>query len=170
MQIFRESENNITVKVFNTYNSSLALPPAKPQFLRVSVVNGYAHLIWEQNIEPDMRYSDKYKIYRTSTSGGEPGAFFHMATIIAYNGTTPVTSWTDINPAVGSGGLKLFYKISAVDNGNSESVLSDYDWVLWNGYFQREDHSSDIIVTDYKLHNNYSNPFNPYTSIQYDIK
>lgn len=170
MQIFSESGNNITVKVFNTYNSSLVLPPAKPQFLRVSVVNGFAQLNWEQNIEPDMQYSGKYKIYRTSTTGGVPGTFYHIATINAYNGTTPVTSWTDINPAVGSGGLKLFYKISAVDNGNSESVLSEYDWVPWNGYFQKEGNSSEEIITEYKLHNNYPNPFNPITSIQYDIR
>lgn len=151
-------------------NTSLNAPPSRPTGFSVTAVNGFAQLNWLPNIETDMQYSGKYKIYRASTTGGEPTTFYYMATINAYNGTTPVTSWIDVDPVVGGGGLKLFYKISAVDNGNLESVLSDYDWVPWNGAFQKEGHNSEIIISEYKLHNNYPNPFNPTTLINYAVK
>jgi len=170
MELININNGTFNLQVYVGQNNCLSTAPSKPQNLRVNAVNGFAQLNWTPNIEPDMQYSGKYKIYRASTTGGEPTTFYYLATINAYNGTTPVSSWTDLDPAVGSGSLKLFYKISAVDNGNAESVLSDYGWVPWNGYFQKEGHISDIIVTEYKLHNNYPNPFNPYTSIQYDVK
>jgi hypothetical protein len=170
LELVSQSGNNITVKVYSTSSSALALPPSKPQNLKVTSVNNFAQLTWEANIEPDMQYSGKYKIYRTSTSGGEPTTFWYVATINAYNGTTPVTSWTDPDPAVGTGTDKLFYHMTAVDNGNAESVPSDYDWVYWSQDMQKQGHTSDIIVTEYKLYNNYPNPFNPKTTIEYQIK
>lgn len=150
--------------------SVLNAPPSKPQNLKVTAVNGFAQLTWEQNIEPDMQYSGKYKIYWASTSGGEPTSFSYKTTINAYNGTTPITSWTDPDPWVGQGSLKLFYRITAVDNGNLESVPSDYNYVPWSGYYQKQSHTDDIVISDYKLYDNYPNPFNPMTTLQFDVK
>lgn len=166
LQIDQNKNAHLNIYVQNAYLA----PPSKPQNFNVDAVNGFAQLTWEQNIEPDMQYSGQYKIYSASTSGGAPTQFYYKRTIDAYNGTTPVTSWTDPDPWVGQGSLKLFYRITAVDNGSQESVPSDYDYVPWSGYYQKQGHLSDIMISDYRLYSNYPNPFNPLTTIYYDVK
>jgi len=51
-----------------------------------------------------------------------------------------------------------------------ESVLSDYDWANYDPNMQKQGINEDVVITDYKLHRNFPNPFNPNTTIQYDIK
>ncbi|MCC7445756.1 MAG: T9SS type A sorting domain-containing protein [Saprospiraceae bacterium] len=150
--------------------TSLNAPPSKPTGLIVGANSQYqAVLNWTQNIETDMQYSGKYKIFRgEGTNGNEPTNFGLVATINAYNGTTPVTSWTDVDVYVGSGTAQLFYRITALDNSNTESTPSLSDWINWDRALQKQ--SEKTIVNNYYLNQNYPNPFNPQTSIQYDIK
>lgn len=169
VELLQIDGNKIAHLNLYTQNAYLA-SPSKPQNFQVNAVNGFAQLTWDQNIEPDMQYSGKYKIYSASTSGGEPTQFSYKRTINAYNGTTPVTSWTDPDPWVGQGSLKLFYRITAVDNDYLESVPSNYDYVPWSGYYQKQSHTDDIVISEYKLYDNYPNPFNPMTTINYDVK
>lgn len=170
IQIFSQSGNYITVKVFTTYNSALALPPSKPQFLRTLVNNNFVTLSWEPNIEPDMYPNGKYKIYRGYTTNNQPPNNYSLiATINAYNGSNPVNSWTDPDIFGGSGTQKLFYRIVAVDNSNLHSVSSDWDWVYWDKSIQKGN-ANNSIINNYMLYPNYPNPFNPLTTIQYDIK
>jgi len=170
MQITGESSNDITVKVCITENSCLALPPSKPQWLKITVNENYNPVLtWERNIEPTMKYTGQYKIFRCGTTGGEPSNFTHVATIDAFDEKEPITTWTDPNMFVGQGPDKLFYKISAVDNSAQESMKSDYDWIAY-------DHTAQKIVTktgfeiDYGLNQNYPNPFNPVTNIHFTVK
>jgi hypothetical protein len=150
--------------------TSLNAPPSKPTGLIVSANSMYqAVLNWNANIETDMQYSGKYKIYRAdSPDGNEPTYFGLVTTINAFNGTTPVTSWTDGDVFVGTGSGKLFYRISAVDNSNTESTPSLSDWINWDRSLQKQ--SEKTIVENYNLSQNYPNPFNPVTTISYQIK
>lgn len=73
------------------------LAPLTPANLSISINSGDESVIsWTANLEPDVKISGgKYKIYRAETTGGEPTSFTLVATIDAYSGDTPVTSWID---------------------------------------------------------------------------
>lgn len=170
IQVFSQNGNYVTVKVFNSYNSGINLPPAKPQFLRTSVNNNFVTLNWEPNIEPDMYPNGKYKIYRGYTSNNQPpNNYTSVATINAFSNGDPVHSWTDPDIFGGSGSDKLFYRITAVDNSNLQSVPSDWDWVYWDFSIQK-DNFNTTPIGNYNLYQNYPNPFNPVTTINYDLK
>jgi hypothetical protein len=176
VQLFSTYQNQITVKVFSTESSGLTLPPSKPQNLIVTInPQNYPVVTWDVNIEPDMP-GGQYKIWRASTSGGEPTTFYHVGTInIPGSGAKPPStySWVDYGVCgVGQGAYKLFYIVTAVDNTSLESVRSNYDWVPWNMLMCKEglQNAEEETITEYKLHNNYPNPFNPQTTIQYDVK
>ena len=150
------------------YIFNVTTPPFTATDLEVTVDGGFAVLNWTASVGPDL---DKYKIYRKSTPASEePLTFSLVTTINAFNGGGPVTTWTDINPAVGSGSWHLNYAISAVDDAGSESVLSNYDWVPWDLNWQKRGEEISSVTYEYKLHNNYPNPFNPNTTINYSIK
>ena len=168
IKLLGQTGNNISVRVFTNISGSLSLPPSKPQKLKVTVnQSSQAVLTWSPNIEPDVKQGGKYNIYRgLGVNGNPPVNFYRIASIPAYVNDVPVTSYTDMDVFVGDGNEKLFYRISAVDNTNKESVLSDYDLVYWNQSFQK----TSLTNLDYNLHQNYPNPFNALTKIVYSIK
>lgn len=66
------------------------------------------------------------------------------------------------------------YKVKAIDNQNKSSVFSDED-KIWgyvdpcSGEGDNFTNSNEKIIIDFKLSNNYPNPFNPSTDIKFSI-
>jgi M6 family metalloprotease-like protein len=167
LQIDQNKNAHLNLYVQNAYLA----PPSKPQNLKVSV-NQYdeAVLTWEANIEDDIKSGGKYKIYRAEVFGtGEPTSWDLIETIDAYNGSTPITSWTDGASYINYANRWLHYKISAFDNTNKESVPSDK--VKINGKIpKRNSGEKNNVISSYELRQNHPNPFNPVTIVQYDVK
>ncbi|NWF90102.1 MAG: T9SS type A sorting domain-containing protein [Ignavibacteriaceae bacterium] len=164
------SNNNGQFNLQFRMSSSTALdaPPSKPQNLKVTIdALGKSVLSWEANNEPDIITGGKYKIYRAETcSPGETPLFELVTSINAYVSGQPVTTYTD--GAARNGVCKLHYKISAFDNTNKESVPSDT--VCRVGHLKKESGKGSTPIANYQLYNNYPNPFNPTTTIYYDVK
>lgn len=153
--------------IYKVYYRQYDAAPLAPSNLSIAIVNEESVLSWSANIEPDVKISGgKYKIYRAETSGGEPTSFILVATINAYNGDIPVTSWTDIESGK-SYTRKLFYKISAMDKNLHESLQSDYVWRY--GKIPKIS-TGEFSNFEYQLLENYPDPFNPSTKISYSIK
>ncbi len=183
MQLYSQNGTEITVKVYDDIDDGNNLSPSPPQKVWVNraLYDGHWHakVYWEANIEPNMQYSGKYRIYRAWTYGTEPTSWSVVATIDAYDGQNdPVTSWIDPEIPYGTSGSRhLFYRVKAIDNsGNKISLFSNYDWIFWDGSVfgggigPKIKPDDNYVIENYNLAQNYPNPFNPVTSIIYAVK
>ncbi len=160
-----ESAGNYTLDIY--VGTSVSGPPSKPQNLQVSQVGNSPYVSWNANLEPDVISGGKYNIYRATTTGGEPTSFSLKATV-----NHPTTNWTDLDLYIsGSGTNKVFYKVTAVDSTNKESVKSNYDWLYWDRDLQKFHNTStdENMEPKYNLFSNYPNPFNPSTQVTFSI-
>ncbi|MCX6152001.1 MAG: hypothetical protein NTX22_15860, partial [Ignavibacteriales bacterium] len=121
LELISNNAGMYNVKVYSTDASALALPPSKPQdFFASYNSSNQTVLTWAGNTETDLA---SYKIYRAKTTGGVPSTYQYLATVA---GTT--TTYTDTT-FIGDQAYKVFYKITAVDNTNKESIQSDYSFI-----------------------------------------
>jgi hypothetical protein len=133
--------------------------PETPQNLSVSIISNRANLSWT-----GVPGISKYYVYRSNSSDGRYG--FEIVAEV-----NNATSWIDYSYRAPSNPgtilSKYFYRITAVKSGGEESIMSNEVEVGIDYLFKPAE--SPATVYNYNLDNNYPNPFNPTTIINYEI-
>ena len=137
--------------------------PLAPQNLQIKKAlpgpNYLIKVVWDANVEADLSH---YEIWRKVLGSG---CSEHDWQVI---GTSSTNSYIDYDYFYG-GSCYLYYKVRAKDVGNHYSNFSTE--ISGRGGIApkiREDGNENTIF-NYFLSNNYPNPFNPSTAIDYSI-
>lgn len=153
------------------YIFDLTAIPYPPTNLVVTP-NGQGHYVLSWTPSQSLN-AQKYYIYRAAVPCCEPYELPLYATINAYQGGNPVTSWEDVNSIVGSGDGTYYYEISMKNTVGKHSVHSNRVGVGIGQPTKRtaEDETKENPNQfDYSLSDNYPNPFNPLTAINYSLE
>jgi len=125
------------------------LAPRPPVNISLMKDDFNVKISWNKNTEADF---SNYKIYKSDKSG-------FTADLSTFIQTVKDTIFSDKLSD------KAYYKITAVDNQGNESKPGEE-----TGYNINEVKEENAILSDYRLYNNYPNPFNPSTIISYNLR
>lgn len=128
--------------------------PTNPSgLMKLSCYNGHPRFTWNES-EPD---DATYNVWRKLGTG--------LYTIIASNQTS--TTYIDYTVSTSLFGDQCRYKIQGERYGKTSPGYSNV--ILYNVWNSRELSESPDIPINYVLQKNYPNPFNPVTSIMFDL-
>ncbi len=135
-----------------TYQNLAPRPPVN-LIAVVSKINKTITLSWNRNSEADTAY---YNVYRDTTENF----------IISPENLISSLTDTFVTEAIPTGAESLYYKITAVDIDENESLPSEEIFIdIITGV-----KGEPVTINDYRLNQNYPNPFNPSTKIGYRLK
>jgi M6 family metalloprotease-like protein len=165
-EVLPSSSSTIDVQFFigNPLNAS----PSKPQDLRVGLSGSHPFLTWAQMQEPDVQSGGFIHIERRLKPIGSTWSAWSEIGTIAGN----ETSFVDYGIHQGCQGTcpdSVQYRIRARDNTGKYSVYSDIASKTYYYFKEGVDQTIAGRPLAYKVHEVHPNPFNPTTTIRYDL-
>lgn len=157
------------VYTLNIYvNTAINASPSKPQNLHFTGSNpDHPSLGWDINTESDI---SSYRIYRSYDNGG-----WSSAGIVSHPTNTFVDNGVDYTKPIWAKSVK--YYVVAIDNTNLSSVPSNQVETTGimdplykvNSDSYANNNLSNKSVENFRLDDNYPNPFNPETNISFTL-
>jgi hypothetical protein len=105
----------LIIVLHNPIKSQDTTAPATPQGVQAFGYEKHISIIWDQNIDPDLK---EYKVYRKFGIGN-----WTLSAVVSKK-----KNYLDIY--LGQTGLAYYFKVSAIDSSNNESQLSDSAYAI----------------------------------------